>query len=300
MPPLSIHRCGRFRRPVGLVSGSFSWYFPPAMRRSSLHRHLQPRKPGGREPLPSPPSSASPQGATVGGPRRNRWGLALVVVVMLLGIGLERAGILDWRAGVALAQGYAGNWWLAPAVALVTAGLFSAGLPGSLMVFVAGILFPPTVAAPVFVAGGVVGALGAYSLARGVGRGRGGSAEHKEPDGRLLRLLARRSDFATLLAVRVAPSFPHSAINLAAGLLGVPRARFLASSALGLAIKGTLYVSAIHQAAGAATMEGAVSWRTILPLIGLALLLLLGPLLLRRLRERREKSGPLAGPVEPA
>ena len=219
---------------------------------------------------------------------------------MLLGIGLERAGILDWRAGVALAQGYPGNWWLAPAVALVTAGLFSAGLPGSLMVFVAGILFPPTVAAPVFVAGGVAGALGAYSLARGVGRGRGWSAEHKEPDGRLLRLLARRDDFATLLAVRVAPSFPHSAINLAAGLLAVPRARFLASSALGLAIKGTLYVTAIHQAAGAATMEGAVSWRTIAPLVGLALLLLLGPPLLRRLRERREKSAPLAVPVEPA
>ena len=62
-----------------------------------------------------------------------------------------------------------------PLLALVTAALFAAGLPGSLMVFVAGILFPPMIAAPAFVAGGVAGALGAYSLARGVGRARSGA-----------------------------------------------------------------------------------------------------------------------------
>ncbi|MDQ1346942.1 MAG: associated Golgi protein, partial [Acidobacteriota bacterium] len=74
---------------------------------------------------------------------------------MLGGIGLERAGVLDWRVGVALAQGHVDSWWLAPAVAVVTAALFSAGLPGSLMVFVAGVLFPPAIAAPAVIAGGV-------------------------------------------------------------------------------------------------------------------------------------------------
>lgn len=214
--------------------------------------------------------------------RKIPWGLVLVVLLALLGFALERAGVLDWRAGVALAQGHAGSWWLAPALALVTALLYAASLPGSLMVWVLGILFPPLIAAPVFVVGGVAGALGAYTLARSANRG-GNEIEQN----RVLRLLARRSDFATLLAVRVAPSFPHSAINLAAGLLEIPRRRFLVSTGLGLAIKGGLYVSAIHQAAGVATQAEAISWRTLVPLAGLAVLLLLGPPLVRWLRERR-------------
>jgi uncharacterized membrane protein YdjX (TVP38/TMEM64 family) len=225
-------------------------------------------------------------------PARRHWIPWLVALVALVGLGLERAGVLDWHAGLALAQGHAESGWLAPALGLATALLYAASLPGSLMVWILGILFPPTIAAPVFVAGGVMGALGAYTLARAASRSRGGA----ESDHRVLRILARRSDFTTLLALRVAPSFPHSAINLAAGLLEVPRGRFLASTALGLAIKGTLYVSAIHQAAGAATMAEAISWRTLAPLAGLAVLLLLGPPLVRWLRERRE---PAVVPVEP-
>ena len=226
-------------------------------------------------------------------PRRRRWGLALLAFAAVAGLALDRLGVLDWHAGLTLAQAYAGQWWLAPALALVTAGLFAASLPGSLMVWVVGVLLPPEVAAPVFVAGGVAGALGACSLARIAGGGGGGDVD----DDRLLRQLARRSDFATLLAVRMAPGFPHSAINVAAGILGVPRGRFLGSTALGLATKGTLYVTAIHQATLVARLEDAISWRTLAPLAGLSLLLLLAPPLVRRLRGPRE---PATVPVEPA
>jgi uncharacterized membrane protein YdjX (TVP38/TMEM64 family) len=225
------------------------------------------------------------------GPRR-RWLLGLVAFVAVAGFGLERAGLLDWHAGVALAQGYAGRWWLPPALALVTAGLYAASLPGSLMVWVVGILLPPAVAVLVFVAGGVTGAFGAWSLARLAG----GSGGREVVDGRLLRLIARRSDFATLLAARVAPGVPHSAINVAAGLSRVPPGRFLASTALGLAIKATLYVTAIHQATHVATIEEAISWRTLAPLAGLSLLLLLAPPRLRRLLGPRDSA---VVPVEP-
>ncbi len=221
--------------------------------------------------------------------RRLPWGLVMVLLLALLGFALERAGILDWRTGVALAQSHAGSWWLAPALALVTALLYAASLPGSLMVWIVGILYPPAIAAPVFVVGGLAGAFGAYLLARTAGRSGASPAGDAGP-GRVLRILGQRSDFATLLGVRVAPSFPHSAINLAAGLLRVPPGRFLASTALGLTIKGTLYVSAIHQAAGATTMEGAISWRTLVPLAGLALLLLIAPPLVRRLRGAGESA----------
>lgn len=212
--------------------------------------------------------------------RRRRWGLALVAVLLVAGFVLERLGIFDWRAGVALAQGYADRWWLAPALALVTAALFAASLPGSLMIFVVGMLLPPAPGAIAFVMGGVAGALGAYSLARIAGAEVGSRAD----ENRLLRILRRKSDFVTLLAVRVAPGFPHSAINLAAGALGVPRGRFLVSTALGLAVKGSLYVAAIHQAKRVATIEEAISWRTLAPLAALSLLLLVAPPLLRRFR----------------
>ncbi|MEO7793600.1 MAG: VTT domain-containing protein [Thermoanaerobaculia bacterium] len=221
-----------------------------------------------------------------------RWFLAVLALVAVVGVGLERAGILDWRAGVALAQAHAQSWWLAPVLVLVTAGLYTAGMPGSLMVWVVGVVFPPAVAVPLFVAGGVGGALGAYSLARRAGK----STSQEEEDGRLLRLLARRSDFATLVALRVAPSFPHSAINIGAGLLRLPLGRFLAASALGLGIKGALYIGAIHHAARAATIEEAISWRILVPLAALALLLLLGPPLVRRLREGRDAA---PDPIEP-
>lgn len=215
--------------------------------------------------------------------RRRVWGLGLLAAALVAGVVLERTGVLDWRAALALAQGYSGRWWLAPALALATAALFAASLPGSLMVWVVGILLPPEIAAPVFVAGGLAGALGARYLARVAG----GTGPDGVDDGGLLRLLARRSDFTTLLAVRIAPGFPHSAINVAAGILGVPRWRFVTSTTLGLAAKGTLYVAAIHQAASVATLEEAISWRTLAPLAGISLLLLFGPPLVRRIRGPR-------------
>ncbi len=226
---------------------------------------------------------------------RRRAGLGLLALAALLGVALERAGFLDWHAGLALAQGYADSWWLAPALTLVTALLFAASLPGSLMVWILGVLFSPAIAAPAFVLGGVAGAFGAHSLARAAGA----SARGEGSANRVMRLLARRSDFATLLAVRLAPGFPHSAINLATGVLAVPRRRFLASTALGLTIKGGLYVSAIHQATRFATLQGAISWRTLAPLAGLTLLLLLGPPLVRRLREGRERREPAPDPPDP-
>lgn len=211
----------------------------------------------------------------------------------MAGFVLERMGILDWRTGVAYAQDYTGRWWLAPALAATTAGLFATSLPGSMMVWVVGILLPPEVAVAAFVLGGTAGSLVAQTLGRIAGGRRGRDPE----EDRLLGLLARRSDFTTMLAVRVAPGFPHSAINVAAGVLGVPRMRFLVSTALGLAIKGTLYVTAIHQATRFAALDGAISWRTIAPLVVLSLLLLLGPPLVRRVRGPRE---PVAAPIEPA
>ncbi len=208
-----------------------------------------------------------------------RWKLALLGSILIAGFVLQLLGFLDWRVALAIAGGYANHWGFAPALSLATAALFSFGLPGSFMVWVAGILLPPALGAAVFVAGGTAGSLVARRLAAlACERPRTPAG-----GGRLLQLLERRSDFPTLLAVRLAPAFPHSAINVAAGALRVPWKRFFASTALGLAIKGTLYVAAIHAATRAATLDGAISWRTLAPLAALSLLLLLAPPLLRTL-----------------
>ncbi len=237
----------------------------------------------------TPGSSPVPSGSE-GAARRPGppWGLVALLLAIAAGVALERTGALDWRSGLGLAQAYTGHWWLAPGLALVTAALFTAGLPGSLMVLIAGVLFPPQIAVPLLVAGDLAVALGAAELARlAVVAG-----SRPEGDGRLLRLLARRSDFLTLLAVRVTPGFPHSAINFAAGALALPRGRFLASTALGLAAKSALYATAIHRAAHLATLEDAISWTTVAPLAALSVLLLAGPPLVRRLRADAETAEP--------
>ncbi len=194
-----------------------------------------------------------------------------------------------------MAQGLAHHWWLPPALALAMAALSTAGLPGSLVIWVAGIVFPPAIAAPTVVVGGLGGALGAYSLARAA-RVVGDDSAGGEPR-RLVKLLARKSDFATLVAVRLAPGFPHSAINFAAGMLRLPLGRFVAASALGLAVKSTVYVTAIHHAAEVAALDQAISWRTAATLSGLALVLVVLPPLLRFARGRVGVGG---APVEPA
>lgn len=262
-------------QPPGLASGLRSGYLSRVVRHPSdpLHRDAA----GSSEDLGAAERSV-----------RRPWGLLALALAIAAGVTLERTGVLDWRSGLGLAQSYTGQWWLAPGLTLVTAALFTGGLPGSLMVWIAGVLFPPAVAVSVLVAGGLAGALGAAELARlAVVAG-----SRPEGDGRLLRLLARRSDFLTLLAVRVTPGFPHSAINFAAGALALPRGRFLASTALGLAVKSALYATAIHRAARLATLEDAISWTTVAPLAALSVLLLAGPPLVRRLRAGVEIAEP--------
>ncbi|OQC40875.1 MAG: SNARE associated Golgi protein [Acidobacteria bacterium ADurb.Bin051] len=233
----------------------------------------------------SAPSAAEREGlpaaAVAAGEAGRRWlgwgGLALLAGLALL--LLARPELREWQQALAFAEGYAGRWWFAPALALVTALLFGASLPGSAVVWVAGLLLPPAVAVPTFVAGAVAGSCGAYWCSRQA-RAAGSPAAR----GRFARLFAARSDFPTLLALRLAPGIPHAALNLGAGYFGVPPGRFAASTALGLALKGGLYITAIHRAARLETLAEALRWPVLAPLALLALLLLFGPRLRARAR----------------
>lgn len=209
--------------------------------------------------------------------RRVPRGLVVLVALVLAGVVAARLGLIDGREAVAWAEGHVHRWWLAPAIAAAMAVLFAFALPGSTLFWVAGALYAPPLAATIVVVGGLAGSLAAYRVA-----GTAGGGWARERPERLVSFLRARSDFLTLVALRTLPTFPHAAINYSAGVLGVPLPRFLAASAVGFALKGSLYVTAIHQAARADSLEEALDWRVVGPLLGLALLLLVAGVARRR------------------
>jgi uncharacterized membrane protein YdjX (TVP38/TMEM64 family) len=210
--------------------------------------------------------------------RRPPWGLALLGALVAAGVLATHFGLIDWRDSVEWSRSHAHRWWLPFAIVAAMTLLFAFALPGTTVFWVAGILYPPPIGVALVMTGGLAGALAAYHIAGTAG----GAWAHEWRDDRLMRFLRTRSDFLTLAAVRTLPTFPHSVINYSAGVLGVPLGRFLAASALGFALKGSLYVTAIHNAANAGAVEEALSWGVVAPLIVLALLFLVAAIARKR------------------
>lgn len=201
-----------------------------------------------------------------------------VMLVLLIGGGMvaQWTGLIDAPAWLLWARAHADHWWLPVALVALQAGLFTFGLPGSVLVWVFALLYEPWAGTGLFAFGALIGALGAYLFVRRVG---GPWAEHYR-ETRVFRWL-RASDWMTLLAVRTLPTFPHSVINFSAGLLVIPLGRFLSASAIGLVVKGYVYVSAIHHAAEAGVAGEGVTWQAGVPLALLAGLFLLAAWLRR-------------------
>lgn len=210
--------------------------------------------------------------------RRFPWGLALLGAMVAAGVLATHFGLIGWRDSAEWARSHGHRWWLPLAIVAAMTLLFAFALPGMVMVWVAGVIYPPPIGVALVMTGGLAGALAAYHIAGTTG----GVWARERRDDRLMRFLRTRSDFLTLAAVRTLPTFPHSVINYSAGALGVPLGRFLTASALGFALKGFLYVTAIHNAAYAGAIEEALSLGVVAPLIVLAFLLLLAALARRR------------------
>lgn len=220
--------------------------------------------------------------------------LAILAALVVLGIALEALGVVDWRLALQWTRDQAGGWQLAAAIVAAQLALYTFAQPGSALFWVAALVYPPGVATLILTAGGTSGALGAYLLARRLGR--------LDPDRmrarRLYRLLQRQGDFFTLCALRVLPGMPHAVLNYAAGMLALPLARFLSASALGLAAKSWLYASALYGLAGAESPAALVRPQVLAPLFLIALLLLAGRFAID-LRQRSPAPLRHAGGVEP-
>jgi len=215
--------------------------------------------------------------------KRQILALAALAALAVLGVALDALDLVDWSGVLEWGRGHAAGWKLPAAIVLAQVVLFTFAQPGSILFWVAALLYPAPEATLILTTGATAGALGAYLFARhvtriDVARARGD---------RLLRLLERQGDFFTLCALRILPGMPHSAISYASGALALPLPRFLAASALGLALKNYLYSTAVAEAIGVAEPWDLVRFEVLAPLFAVSLLLLAGRFAHRRYVARK-------------
>lgn len=205
-----------------------------------------------------------------------RAAVALFVVAVAVVLYVNR----DWLQQLAWLQTWGAGAGTALLVVAVAALLLTCGLTASAFLILTPLLFPPHVSALVTTAGFTLGAAGGYAVARFVG-GRWAARHH---GGRVHRFLTGHASFLALFGLRLAPASPHSLVNYAAGLAHLSFARFMLATAAAMALKSYVYALAVHSAVSAADAEAgdAVGFRTLLALLGVALLAVAGHLLTRK------------------
>lgn len=210
---------------------------------------------------------------------RRHWAGLLLGLLIVAGLVLaswhtrELAQFLEWGERVADLP------VAIVAVVFLMAVLFTFALPGSLVFWVIAPFHSPVVSVIMLLIGSVAGAFGAHRFSHRVGK-RWSPGKNAE---RVVALLEKRSDLLTQTALRVFPGFPHSVVNYAGGVLGLPLGPFLLAAVLGLTVKWGVYATAVHGAVEAIETGDALQLGTVLPLFVLAGLLLLGALVRRRL-----------------
>ncbi len=206
-----------------------------------------------------------------------RAAVALFVAAVAVALYVNR----DWLQQLAWLQTWGAGAGTALLVVAVAALLLTCGLTASAFLILTPLLFPPHLSALLTTAGFTLGAAGGYAVARFVG-GRWAARHH---GGRVHRFLTGHASFLALFSLRLAPASPHSLVNYAAGLAHLSFARFMLATAAAMALKSYVYALAVHNAVSAAGGEAgdAVGARTLLALLGVALLALAGHFLSRKL-----------------
>jgi uncharacterized membrane protein YdjX (TVP38/TMEM64 family) len=220
--------------------------------------------------------AAGEQKGTTGRGTAWRVAVALFVVAIAVALYVNR----EWLQQLAWLQTWGAGAGTALVVVAVAAVLLTCGLTASAFLVLTPLLFPPHLSAVVTTAGFTLGAAGGYAVARYVG-GRWAARHH---GGRVHRFLTGHASFLALFSLRLAPASPHSLVNYAAGLAHLGFARFILATAAAMALKSYVYALAVHSAVTAAGADAgdAVGARTVLSLLGVALLALAGHFLSRK------------------
>ena len=200
--------------------------------------------------------------------RRHLVRLALVAALILVGLALGHAGLLDVARAVAIAREYTQYWWLVPLLIFAQMLLFTFALAGSLFLWVAATLYEPPMATFILAAGGTLGGLGAYFFSGFLTA----DWKHRVENSRSYRLLQAQDNFFTLFAMRVFPGFPHSLVNYSAGILSANLTHFVAAAILGISIKSFIYARVIHGAATSLSLDLLLDFTILGPLVLLSLM----------------------------
>jgi len=202
------------------------------------------------------------------------------MLLIALGVWVALADPFDRTQLLAWGETLTGNPYAILGIIAVQALMLVLALPGSLLVWVVAPVMAPVAATATLVVGSVLGALGAWAVARRLGTAApGGMVRHPA-----FLTLARASDPLSQCALRVLPGFPHSVLNYGGGILRLPLPGFLGAALVGLTMKYGLYVTAI---AALVDLDADVEFATLFPLLLLAVFLLAGSWLAARLRARR-------------
>lgn len=205
-------------------------------------------------------------------------------ILILTGISLELAGLLETNNLLNIARQYSDNGWLVLVLILLQAGLFSFALAGSLFLWVAAPLYPPIMSTFILVAGGTLGGLGAYFVSRKLTD----EWVKKIEDSQTYKLLQKNDNFFTLFAFRVFPAFPHALINYSSGILNVNLYHFIAAAILGIGIKSYIYSKVIYNAT-TTSLDEVLNFSTFGPLILLSVLTLAGVLIKYKISKTSDK-----------
>lgn len=200
--------------------------------------------------------------------------LGLVAVFVAVAVALQLSG---WDGPARLREIVESTGWVGVVIFVVGyAVLVLVPAPASVLTILAGALFGVWLGTLLAWLGAVLGALGGFVIGRRLGR----PAVDRLLSGRLRqadRVLADHGLLA-VLAVRLVPVFPFTALNYAAGLLGVRRRDYVVGTAAGI-LPGALAYAAV----GA---SGADPLGIVVGVGGLVLLAVLGGGIGRRLLAR--------------
>ena len=196
------------------------------------------------------------------------WRPLILLFLVMAGVVLYYLNVFEWNQVTRIAQTARQFWWTAPVLIGVQTLLYTFALPGSVIFWIAALIYTPLFATLTLVTGGLLGAMGAYWFARRLSTKWVAHIQRSH----LFALLSKRSDFLVLSALRILPSFPHSVINYGAGILRIPLGRFLGSSAIGFTLKSYIYSSVVHSALHATKPSDLFRTETIGPLLLVAIL----------------------------
>ena len=198
--------------------------------------------------------------------------LLIVCLLIVTGILLEVAGLLDAGAMLAVAREYADYWWLALVFILLQTVLFTFALAGSFFLWIVAPLYPPVVSAFILAAGGTLGGVTAYLFSRRL------TDEwiHRIENSHAYKLLHKQDNFFALFALRVFPAFPHSVVNYSSGILNVKMSHFVPAAMSGIYIKSYIYSEVIYNATTSASLDDLLDITTVGPLVLLSILAFIG------------------------